>query len=543
MIMQSGRFSGGSGGSNRDVVFTARVVADPKNAQVLAGIAKQVDDLQKKMGGLRLGTDGGSVVGGRAVAGGGVAGGRRRVAMDPYEEYNRMRDQELREQRDYRRRMERDRQRTEARLAAAEFNAIDRENAAFDRRGGRAGMNQRFSARVRLLRGEPEYGVTRGQFGEALEGITGLARAAVFLGASSEKSAQQMLKSILVFEAMAQATRGAMKVSEPLGALLGAGAGRLGMGAGASAGWLGAAGLAAGVGIIGGGTALFDQARYSSGGGIGGFSQAHANFFTGMARRGLNNGIDLSGRFGQVAGAVNPLLGIFNASGYTRAVTERARGDIAYERGAMSRATDTGGMLEYSNRRLENERQVLALMERQVAKARETMEVSTQRLQGIANNYQSLSPFDQARAGQLRDKFLKDPRSLNSQQLNALRPLLGEAENQQIDALMMERSGRFFGGGGASREQRATSLQNAIPTLLMQSATELQRTFTIQLERQNEEAERTYATALEAALKVANDDMQERLEAQTKRIIEAQRAAQRSTLQKLQDMERSYGTP
>lgn len=493
MIMSSGRFSGGGGGggSHRDVVFNAKLVADPKNAQVLGGIAKQFEDLQRKMNNLRVGTAGGAS--GRPGAGG-RAGGASLVGSsimfdDP----------------------------AESRRQTQFFDRAIREEQRI--------IKQNAAERAKDLR------MLKKDTKDVMEGMIGLSRAFVLFGVSSEENLEKAVRALAKFEGAVAGVKGGMKLSEGLGGLLGAGASRMGVSAGAGGMGLGAAGIAAGVGVLGAGFAIHDQIQYMRTGQIGAYSQGYASKATGAARSMQQN------RFpGMNVGAVGLLNTGLEAAGFGDA----ARAEDRYAKGSQAQVGGMADQLKYSQQRLAIEQQILSLMDREVAKQKDATAAANNRMQGAAFAFQGLSGMDQRGVTRLRDKFLKDPSSVRSRQMQNLMPYVGQAEQEQIAREMQKRSGGFFAGGGFSREREAKLNASGEGARISQQI-EMQREFVIQLKTEDEERFKSFEQALKNALEVADEAAQKKLQEIADQVVELRRQMQQQTLNRNNATSNSYG--
>lgn len=180
MIQSSGRkgSGGGGGGSNRDVIFTAKIVTDPKNQQVLAGLSKQVDELQRKMSNIGVGGVGGRAGGVRGSGRPGV-GGTSQLDKD--------------------------------------FADLERKFASFER-----AERQRDAVREKAARDEQKrMREFKSNINDMAEGVVSLTRAMVLFGVSSEESLQKAVQKLALLEAGVQGFRGLQKIAGGFGGLLG----------------------------------------------------------------------------------------------------------------------------------------------------------------------------------------------------------------------------------------------------------------------------------------------------------------------------------
>lgn len=492
MIASTNRFAssgGGGGGSNRNVVFTLSL-RDGGMSRELDAIGKKVDEIARKAGNIRFGGDGSALVG--APAAGGVAASGRASARNPRDDssrQNRLRAQELaridRETEFYRKRNEqsqRQADRAAAQQARRDFLAIDRQNKAFESRRTSTRTTGGGGSAV-LAGGYPT--VTRGQFGEALEGVTSLARAFVLLGVSSEENMAKAVRALAKFEAAAQGIRGVLKVSEPLGALLMRGGGALGLKAGGGAMAVGGAGLAAGVGLLGGGLAIADQIRYSRTGEIGAFSQAHSGFITNryrdLHRWGLTSEDELKG----------------SRWSLTTPQANLAASSIAYEKQLLDAGWRLGGLAERGAFDLANARADLSETERMYN--RQGMR------RAYATEFQGLSRGGQRRLLRMRDRYFDNPDAMKSRDLLRIRGALGPAEQEALDARLEARSGDLFGRGFDDLGGRS------VPPIKLDEVL-FKREVVGKLEIQNEAVVKRMEDLLKEAIKTGNEDLQARFE-------------------------------
>lgn len=499
MIAPTNR-GGSSGGANREVVFKLRIDGTEATRGADA-FGRKIDEIARKAGNIRLGGDVAGPSIGPTVAG--VAPRVRQAARSPRDDgarQNRLRAQQLaamdRETEFYRKRNEQaQRQADRERNAQArrDFLAIDRENKTFE---SRRTSTKTTGGGPTLLTGGVQ-GITRGQWGEALEGVTSLARAFVLLGVSSEENMAKAVRALAKFEAAAQGIRGILKVSEPLGSLLIKGGGMLGLGAGAGASSVGAAGLAAGVGAIGGGLAIADQLRYSRNGQIGRFSQGHADFFTRVARAREDYGIDPM-NFAPGTDA------IFRLTGYKRAVSDRARGDIGYESGLLNRGQMLGWQAEDGAAQLAAARGDLSATE--LLYRRQGMR------RGYAMDFQSLAPGAQRRLLRRRDDYLNNPSAMKSRKAMSIYGLLGPAEQENFQIEMERRSGGLFDRGFGDLGGRKSVPPIKLDEVLMK------RELVAKFEIQNTEVVNKLELALKEAARIGNEDLEAKFQAMVDKV-------------------------
>lgn len=501
MIMSSGRFSGGGGGggSHRDVVFNAKLVADPKNAQVLGGIAKQVEDLQRKMNNLRVGTAGGGS--GRPGAGG-RAGGASLVGSsimfdDPAE--NRRQTQFF------------DR-------AIREEQRIIKQNAAERAKD------------LRMLKKDTK---------DVMEGMIGLSRAFVLFGVSSEENLEKAVRALAKFEGAIAGVKGGMKLSEGLGGLLGRAAPRLGMAAGASGMGLGAAGIAAGVGVLGGGMAIYDQMQYMRTGQIGAYSRGHASTAASLAGSGFGQMIrptqGFAGGIGNgLSGGLGTLLQYSGA--YGAADSQRAAGNQA-----SSAATNIENRIRANQQLLASEQQILSVMEREAAVSRGITAAAEGRLQSVAFAYQGLSGMDKRGVNRLRDKIQKDPSKVSSRALEYFLPYASESMGKTIGNELRQRTRGYFEGGGFGHELEATSRDARREQSAANRNLEWKREITIQLKEDNSRLLDEAVPIIEQAMKTADDDLRKELQEAVDRIMEGQRQLREQSMGRVNATTNSYG--
>lgn len=495
MIADRGMFGGGGGrgGANRSIVFDLSIRGG--NMAALDAFGKRIADLQKQAASIQLGTTGGGVgtvaggaapgVAGTARATGGASSGNASTAAS----------------------------RGPARRPSSPSTVIvtssDRYIREQDRFWDRAANSERRSptsprgGRGRGFRGggvfaDPSETFNRSQFSEGLEGVMQLARAFAYLGASSEENLEKAIRKLAKFEAAMMGVRGVLKVSEPLGHALGAGAGKLGMATGASAGWLGAAGLAAGIGAVGGGMAIADQLRFSGGGQPGGFSQGHADLFTRYTRWSMENG-------GFDPLAFTPAGAVFRATGYNDILRQRASGDIRGERMLMDRLGQQTFEQRLNAQGLNTARTDLAIAERQYR--------GVSMLQDSAMGFQSMPRGMQNRLLRRRNAYLDDPSSMNSRKAMSIYGLLGPESQEAFREDMRQRSqekGLFDRGFG--------DLQNGRIPPIKYDEVLLKRELTLKLELQNDETIKGIEETVRQVLETANADLEKKAGDMTSRI-------------------------
>lgn len=498
MIMSSGRFSGGGGGggSHRDVVFNAKLVADPKNQQVLGGIAKQVEDLQRKMNGMKVGATGSGVGGVGRGGAGGVGGSGGASSLD------------------------------------RGFVEIDRKLAVFEKEEDRRRKtrDQDRAKDLRMLKKDAK---------DVMEGMIGLSRAFVLFGVSSEENLEKAVRALAKFEGAVAGVKGGMKLSEGLGGLLGRAAPRLGLAAGAGGMGLGAAGIAAGVGVLGGGFAIADQIKYMRTGQIGAFSQGHASMATSLAGSGFGQMIrPTQGSAGGLGNGLSGGLGtLLQYSGaYGAADSQRAAGSQA-----SSAVGNIENRIRTNQQLLASEQQILSVMEKEAAVSRGITAAAEGRLQGAAFAYQGLSGMDQRGVGRLRDKYLKNPESVRSRQLQSLMPYVGQAEQANIGRMLQQRTRGYFEGGGFGPELQATNRDARREQSAANRELEWKREITIQLKEDNTRLIDEAVPIIEQAMKTANEELQKELQEAVDRIMEGQRELQKQSMGRVNATTNSYG--
>lgn len=441
MTMASGRFSGGGGGgggSNRDVVFTARV--DTKDARrELSALAKDVDAVQKRMGSMRVGGPGGWAGAGR---GGGAVSAPSIVFGD---------------------------------------SSFDRQHRSFfDRaiREEQRAVKQAAQERMRDLKS------LKKDTKDVMDGMIGLTRAFVLFGVSSEENLEKAVRALAKFEGAVSGIKGGMKLSEGLGGLLGRGAQGAGIAAGGSTTALGAAGIAAGVGLLGGGAAIYDQIQYLRTGRIGAYSQGYASAATGLAGTLSGYGIDPRKRsFAGFLANQLPGVGLLGSGGFYDAADSSARAGATLQ----SSLTSAGSAMETSQQRLGIERDILAIMEREAAVIKSTKDAADQRRAGAAMTFAGLSAWDQRGVTQLRNRFLSNPESLSNRELIALQPYVGANENAQIQSRVQGRLPAGFRNRGFAGESEA-DFRAAGESGLRPGAVQIQREVVLNLTIDNQGA-------------------------------------------------------
>jgi len=510
---------GGGGGGNRAVVFTIGVREDGRTKQTLDAFARRIEEIRRMAANIPLGASGAApAAGGGTVARTGVARGvsegtaqnRQRAraldALDRETEWwarkNAQDERRLNQERERSRRAEERYQSSEAKFwdrAVREEKRGKPVGQTGSTRGGRGGQP---------ATGGDGYIVGRSQFSEALEGLFQIGRAVAFLSATSKESAEEMIRTLARFEAAAFAIRGTLKLSEPLGSVLGMGAAKLGMRAGAGATGLGIAGVAAGVGILGGGMAIADQIRYSRTGQVGGFSTGVSNFYAGIYRKQFDWGMGSMGDLEAMQSRMpnNPYLG-------------KAIGDIKFEQGLISRRQDLGGQLRYNQGQLGPAQNRLYELERGYGTK-----------QQVAEAYTSLDPFNQRLIRRMRDRWLDNPSSLNDRQLAMIKPWFGAQEQGQISKQQVDRTPIYDRGFAKEGGIKFDDLK-------------LQRELTLKLTVENEGLIRQIDDLTRQALREASDDfnrkfdkMNEDLQRDLQRIMQNAQNSQRATVN-------AYGTP
>lgn len=346
----------------------------------------------------------------------------------------------------------------------------------------------------------------------------------MLFGVASEENLEKAVRALAKFEGAVAGFKGGMKLSEGLGGLLGRAAPKLGMAAGAGTTALGAAGIGAGIGILGGGLAIADQINYWRTGQIGNYSKGMSGAFTGIARFGLENGIDP-----RAAG----LGGTFGKEFY-----DRAEGDMRYERGASQFAQRQGNLLVESDRRLANERQILALMEREVAKIREASEAANARLKGAAFAYEGLSSGDKKDLAAAFERYKKDPNSISSRVLQNMMPFGGASFQSGVSGMMEKRASGFINQSGAFNWERDAQMKAAGSEKVQ---AQLQREFVVKLQVENQGLVESYEQALTNALEAANEELQKALDESTKKIIEDRKRIQMNMQNQMNSLGNSFG--
>lgn len=497
MIVNSTRFGGGGGGgSNREVMFTLGIRGG--NTAALDALGKRIDDLQKRAGNIQIGTGGAAAIGGVGGVGGTsvittavtgaatttrmpttaasrtAAGSQRRgegmpIVLTSGDKYQREQD------------------RFWDRVQRAEHASVQKTRAgAAGGRGGRGG------AGGGGVFGHQDVTFNRSSVSEGIEGVMQLARAFVYLGAASEENLEKAIRMLAKFEAAAMGVRGVLKVSEPLGKGLGMLGGKAGLAAGASAGWLGAAGLAAGVGIAGAGMAITDQIRYSRTGEIGGYSQGWSNMATRAARFGRDIGWDpRQGGFMGAMSQLSPAAHYLNYSGHYRL----ADSEDQLGRGLVDRGYNARGEAWIAMQNLEQSRGGLAAAERQYR--------GQGMLRSSAMDFQSMPRGMQNRLLRRRDSYLDNPEGMKSRKAMSIYGLLGPEAQESFQEDMQRRSqdqGLFSRGFG--------DLQNGkIPSIKFDEVL-LKRELVAKFEIQNTDAVKKIEDAAKEALKLGNEDLE-----------------------------------
>lgn len=490
MIMSSGRFSsGGGGGSNRDVVFTAKFQVDPKARQELEAFGKRIDDVARKAANIRLGASGGIAGSGRPGAGG-RAGGASVTGPIVFDDA------------------------AESRRQAQFFDRAIREEQRI--------LKQNAAERAKDLR------MLKKDTKDVMEGMIGLSRAFVLFGVSSEENLEKAVRALAKFEGAIAGIKGGMKLSEGLGGLLGRGAPLVGMRAGAGGMGLGAAGVAAGVGVLGGGLAIADLIRFNTTGKIGAYSQGYSNWFTSLSRWGHSMGLTTEEQLANAGGATGPFA-------------RRAASDIRYERGAAALVGETGEQLKGSQQRLAIEERILGIMEREAATIREAVAAADRRLSSAAASFQSLSPMDRRAVLRLRDKFLDDPNSVSSRGLLALMGgnFVGQNEQGQIQDILRRRSGALLSRGFAGESE--AKFRAAGESGLRLNEVQVQRELVVKLQTENLEAVQRLETAINRALEVGNEDLTRQVEEMERRINDRLRQIELQKKQQIDAAVSGYG--
>jgi hypothetical protein len=502
---QSFAGGGGGGGGNRAVIFTIGIRAEDARKQ-LADLGKDADALARKLGSIQVGISGGSrgavasaaSVAGAAPAGAqaSAAGGTRRggTAVSEATQQNRARARALdamdretewwaRKNAADERRVNQERERArraEARYQSQESRFWDRA-VREERRGPAVGGTSSMAGPGRASRqplgGGDGYVVNRSQFGEAIEGLMQIGRAVAFLSASSKESAEEMLRTLAKFEAAAFAVRGTLKLAEPAGTLLGAGASRLGIAAGGGATKLGFAGLGALTGTILGGRAIADQIRYSQTGEIGGHSSGVANLYAGIFRKQLNWGADPAAIEGM--GAWNPM----------RPYAQKALGDMRFEQGLSGRFDLLAQNARYGSRQYGEAQGRLGEMERMYGAK-----------QSVAANFLSQDRFRRGNITRLMDLYNKDPNSLSDRQLADVSPWFGPQDQQRIQSQMVDRAGPLF--------ERWSDKDKGIKF----DDVKLQRELVLKLKVENENTMRQIREVVTQAYREGTEDFNRRFE-------------------------------
>ena len=473
MIMSSGRFSsGGGGGSNRDVVFTAKFQVDPKARQELENFGNRIDDVARKAANIRLGASGGIAGSGRPGAGG-RAGGASVTGPIVFDDA------------------------AESRRQAQFFDRAIREEQRI--------LKQNAAERAKDLR------MLKKDTKDVMEGMIGLSRAFVLFGVSSEENLEKAVRALAKFEGAIAGIKGGMKLSEGLGGLLGRVAPRTGLAAGASGMTLGAAGVAAGVGVLGGGLAIADLLRFNTTGKIGTYSQGYADKYASFLRW-------------QYGGDTDRLSNLY---GVDRPFGQLAASQIGLERQTAGNLSAMETRLRNSQQTLATERQILAAMEQQATAMRNVSERAQNRLQNVAAAFQSLSPLDREAVSRLRDRFLKNPESVGGRGLNALYAFGSEQMQAEIDRQRVQRTRGYFAGGGFDRELEATSRDSRREQAALTREVEWRREIVLKLNNENEELVDQFVNIIGPLLKSSNEQLAQMLQEALDRLMQEQRQLQR----------------
>jgi len=497
--------TGGAGGSNREVVFRITVTKDASVDAVIGELEKRFANLQAAAN-LRVGATAGGMPGqGGYVQGGapggtagrpggtGGAGGRGGSAMPG----------------------------GAPPTLAQDFNRLEREWAQWERkRQQEEKARDREEKRIhsdRLRR----VNELRAGFGEALEGVTSLARGFVLLGVSGEENIERALRSLAKFEAVAQMARGSMKLANFAGKGLSLAAENAGLAAGAGAGGLGAAAVAAGVGVLGAGFAIGDTIRYNATGQIGAYSQGYAGAATSAARTLSGYGIRPGG-YGNVAATVlsggtsGAVTGLLEGGGFYGAADAQQRG----ERMAGNTIADMSGRIQVDMQRLNIEKEILATMQREAATVKEMSAAGRARKDSAAEIYAGMDPWQRGSAIALRKKFLADPNSLNDRQLAEVAPLLGEREQNKIQRIYRDRARKAgLYDEGWQKEEFAESQQQKWDDQgfmdgsgLRIDKSMMKREYVVKLETENTQQIEQLRTLLTDLYKHASEDFRVKLE-------------------------------
>ena len=484
-----------SGGSNRDVVFTIVVKGGPDADRVLDAYGKKLDALRQKAqigigmsagnpyggaggGGPYRPTGGGSTgttyygpSGGSGGQGGvGGRGGRSTYVSE----------------------LDRD------------FDALEKKWAAFEKKR-QQDEKKALSDRRRQL------GAMRESFGEALEGVTQLGRAFVLLGVSGEENLEKALRSLAKFEAAASGIRGAYKIGRFAGQALQYG------GAAGGAGALGAAAVAAGVGVAGGAAAIYDTIRYNRTGQIGAYSQGYANLATGLAGTLGGYGIDPRQRGAAgFASSLIPGVPLLAAGGFYGAADAQS----AAERSTMRSVGGQMGRIQEDERRLAIEREILGLKQQELQTVKQMTAAANARKDAAAGTFAGQSPWDKNQILRLRNRFLDNPDSLNESQIAAIQPYIGNREQRKSRRILRDRAGKAgLFDRGFQQEDFAEDQQRRYDDkgffdeaagIRLDPAT-LQREYVITLKTANDAAIKQLEDVLTQAYKEGNDDFDKKL--------------------------------
>lgn len=453
MITSSGR---SGGGSNRDVVFTLKVVTDPKAKQQFDSMNKAIDEARRKMAAPLGGP-------GSGAAGAAGAGGKRGGMTDL--------DRELKD--------------------------LDRRVDLFNRAQDLRIRNQE-RARDEAIKKSKEF---RSHVNNIAEGLTGLTRAWVLMGATGEESLEKLVRKLAVFEGAVAGFKGAQKITAGISGMTG-----LSMPA--------VAGI--GVGIAGAGVAglaLMEQYR----GKAGPIANWTARSYSGAYRWAMENGFGWTGDPEQDL-AMQGRSRLMKP--YTDLASSQIRGERMFGRAFDMRSNELMGNQSELDRAISGYRQTQRLH----AGFSQLLSGATSEREAAAASYFSMDPRQRAMAKMSRDRFFKDPKSVNEQELFGISPLVDKFSQSKIREELTRRAGEqgVFGGEGW-RKNTSELTAGAIGKAMAEIKLPQQREIVVKLSERNSEIMKAFEDLLKRVAEEAEEKSKAQMEEVANRILGSQR--------------------